>query len=34
VYVFGALGIQHAMRTLHMVMCDLSFSTTFSHIFL
>jgi hypothetical protein len=33
VYVFGALGIQHAMRTLHMVMCGLSFFTTFFHIF-
>jgi hypothetical protein len=31
-YVFVALGIQHVMRTLRTVICDLSDSTIFFHI--
>jgi hypothetical protein len=30
--VFVALGIQHAMHMLHIVICDLSSSTIFFHI--
>jgi hypothetical protein len=30
--VFVALGIQHAMRMRHIVICDLSGSTIFFHI--
>ena len=30
--VFVALGIQHAMRMLHIVICGLSGSTVFFHI--
>ena len=31
-YVFVALGIQHAMRVRHIVICGLSGSTTFFNI--
>jgi len=31
-YVFVALGIQHAMRIRHIVICGLSGSTTFFNI--
>jgi len=30
--VFAALGIQHAKRMLHIVICDLPYSTIFFHI--
>jgi extradiol dioxygenase family protein len=31
-FLFVALGIQHAMRTRHIVVCALSGSTVFFHI--
>jgi len=34
VSAFVALGVQHAMRVRHIVICGLSLSKIFSHIFL